>query len=255
VKGKEAAKLFDDAQEMLKQLIKEKWITANGVVGIFPANSIGDDVEILNGNEQEGAVFHFLRNQQSKENEPNLCLADFIAPKASGLTDYIGGFAVTAGFGVDNKVEEFKSAKDDYSAIMLKILADRIAEAFAEVMHLKVRRELWGYAASEDLAMEEIHSGKYVGIRPAPGYPACPEHSEKTELFKLLDPGNKTGISLTESYMMVPASSVSGWYFAHPQSKYFNIGKIEKDQVTDYALRKGIPFETAEKWLATLIAY
>ncbi len=255
VKGKEAKKLFDDAQEMLKELIKERWITANGVVGIFPANSTGDDVEIHSEGKQERTVFHFLRNQQSKDNEPNLCLADFIAPKSSGLTDYLGGFAVTAGFGVENKVEEFKLAKDDYSAIMLKILADRLPEAFAEVLHLKVRRELWGYAASEDLAMEEIHSGKYVGIRPAPGYPACPEHSEKTELFKLLDPGNNTGITLTESCMMVPASSVSGWYFAHPQSKYFNIGKIEKDQVTDYALRKGIPFETAEKWLATLLGY
>ena len=255
VKGKEAKKLFDDAQAMLKSLIKEKWISANGVVGIFPANAVGDDVEIHSENKQGRAVFHFLRNQQTKDNEPNLCLADFVAPKDSGLQDYFGGFAVTSGFGIESKLEEFNKAKDDYSSIMLKILADRLAEAFAEVLHLKVRKELWAYAPDEDLDMEDIHLGKYVGIRPAPGYPACPEHSEKTALFKLLDPENKTGITLTESFMMQPAAAVCGWYFAHPQSKYFTIGKIDKEQVTDYALRKGISFEQAEKWLATVLGY
>jgi 5-methyltetrahydrofolate--homocysteine methyltransferase len=253
VKGEEAEKLFDDAQEMLTLIIKEKWISANGVAGIFPANSTVDDIEVLHGNKQGRTIFHFLRSQQAKDNEPNLCLADFIAPKDFGFTDYIGGFAVTAGIGIEKKLEEFNAAKDDYSAIMLKILADRLAEAFADVMHLKVRKELWAYAKEEDLSIEDIHLGKYIGIRPAPGYPACPDHSEKAKLFKILDAENKTGISLTESFMMNPAASVCGWYFANPQSKYFTIGKINKEQLSDYAIRKGSTFEEAEKWLATIL--
>jgi len=254
IKGKEAAKLFDDAQEMLKHIIKEKWISANGIIGIFPANSVGDDIEIYNNDNSVFSKFYFLRNQQSKVSEPNLCLADFVAPKDSGVQDYFGAFAVTAGIGIETKVEEFKSANDDYSAIMLKILADRLAEAFAEILHLKVRTELWGYSKDEDLSMEDIHLGKYVGIRPAPGYPACPDHSEKEELFKLLDSEHKTGISLTESFMMNPAASVCGWYFANPKSKYFTLGKIDLDQLNDYAKRKNISPEVAHKWLSTVLA-
>ena len=254
-RGEEAEKLFDDAREMLKLIIKENWISANGVAGIFPANSTGDDIEVYfpEDNKNILTTFHFLRNQQQKENEPNLCLADFIAPVNSGITDYIGGFAVTAGIGIEKKLEEFKAAKDDYSAIMLKILADRLAEAFADVMHLKVRKELWAYAKDEDLSIEDIHLGKYQGIRPAPGYPACPDHSEKTEIFRILDAAKRTGISLTETFMMNPAASVCGWYFANHHSKYFSIGKIYKEQVKDYAERKGISVEEAEKWLASVL--
>ncbi len=254
-KGKEAKKLYRDAQEMLERIVNEKWISANGVAGIFPANSTGDDIEVYfpENNKNILTTFHFLRNQQKNGNEPNLCLADFVAPKDFGITDYFGCFAVTAGIGIEKKLEEFKAAKDDYSAIMLKILADRLAEAFADVMHLKVRKKLWAYAKEEDLSIEDIHLGKYCGIRPAAGYPACPDHSEKAEIFRILDAAKHTGISLTETFMMNPAASVCGWYFANPHSKYFSLGKIDKEQVMDYAERKGISVEEAEKWLATVL--
>jgi len=257
MKGEEAAKLFDDAQEMLKLITKEKWLTANGVVGIFPANSIGDDIEIYSSEKKDNILttFHFLRNQQEKDEKDNLCLSDFVAPKKSGVTDYIGGFAVTAGLGIENKIKEFKNANDDYSAFMLKILADRLAEAFAEVLHLKVRKEIWAYDKDEDISMDELHLGKYRGIRPAPGYPACPDHTEKAELFKILNANENTGISLTETFMMDPAASVCGWYFANPNSKYFTVGKVNKDQVKDYSKRKKISIEEAEKWLGTVVAY
>jgi 5-methyltetrahydrofolate--homocysteine methyltransferase len=255
VKGEEAAKLFDDAQEMLMLIAKENWLVANGVVGIFPANSVGDDIEIYSSDKKDKILttFHFLRNQQQQEDIPNYCLADFIAPKSSGITDYVGCFVVTAGIGIEKKVEEFKKDNDDYSSLMLKILADRLTEAFAEVLHLKVRKEIWGYVKDEDLSLDEIHLGKFRGIRPAPGYPACPDHSEKSEIFKILDASKNTGISLTESYMMVPAASVCGWYFANPDAKYFSVGKISNEQLKDYARRKNWSVEEAKKWLAAVI--
>jgi len=257
VKGEEAAKLFDDALYMLELIIKEKWLAANGVAGIFPANSVGEDVEVYSPGTPDKILgtFHFLRNQQMKENTPNYCLADFIAPKDSGVADYIGCFALTAGIGMENKIEEFKKANDDYHALMLKILANRLAEAFAELLHLKVRKEIWAYAKDEDLSLDQLYLGKYQGIRPAPGYPACPDHSGKVEIFGVLDATRNTGISLTETFMMNPDASVCGWYFAHPEAKYFSVGKISKGQVTDYASRKKIPVEEAEKWLAAVIGF
>jgi len=253
VKGKEAGKLFDDAQELLKMIIKENWITANGAIGIFPANAMGDDIIINPGEALTETTFHFLRNQQKKQNEPNLCLSDFVAPKETGITDYVGVFAVTAGMGIEKKVEEFKAANDDYNAIMLKILADRLAEAFAEVLHLKIRKELWAYAPEEDMPMEDIHLAHYSGIRPAPGYPACPEHTEKKELFELLNATENAGIELTETFMMNPAASVCGWYFANPKASYFNIGKISRQQLEDYAGRKGISMEIAAQRLSSVL--
>jgi 5-methyltetrahydrofolate--homocysteine methyltransferase len=253
LKGEEAGKLFDDAQEMLKLIIKENWLTANGVAGIFPANAFGDDVQVHAGDGSMLATFNFLRNQQKKNNEPNLCLSDFIAPKDTGITDYIGAFAVTAGTGIEKKVKEFKDANDDYSAIMLKILADRLAEAFAELLHLKVRKELWAYSHDEDLTMEHIFHTKYQGIRPAPGYSSCPEHTVKEQLFNLLNASTNTGIQLTESFMMNPAASVCGWYFANPLSSYFTIGKINQEQLADYAQRRGIPLSDAMRWLGSVV--
>lgn len=257
LKGKEAVRLFDDAQEMLKFITKEKWLVANGVTGIFPANSVAEDIEIYTSDKKDKILttFHFLRNQQQQKNNTNYCLADFIAPKDAGITDYLGCFAVTSGIGIENKVKEFKTANDDYSALMLKILADRLAEAFTEVLHLKVRKELWGYDKDEDLSIDEIHLGKFRGIRPAPGYPACPDHSEKAELFRILNAAESIGISLTETFMMIPAASACGWYFANPDAKYFSVGKINKDQVKDYAERKKISVEEAEKWLVPVIGY
>jgi 5-methyltetrahydrofolate--homocysteine methyltransferase len=258
VKGEEAKKLFDDANNLLDQIIENKMLHANGVIGIYPAAAVGDDVEVFSPeNESEAvATFRFLRNQQEKENDiPNLSLADFTAPKASGLRDYIGGFAVTAGIGVEKWVEHFEADHDDYNAIMIKILADRLAEAFAELLHERVRKEFWGYARDEKLTIEEILREKYVGIRPAPGYPACPEHSEKRILFDLLQAEEKAGISLTENYSMVPGAAVSGYYFAHPQAQYFNLGKIARDQVSDYAQRKNLTREQVEKLLNVNLNY
>lgn len=257
--GKEAKKLFDDAQAMLAQIIKGKWLTARGVIGLFPANTVNDDDIELYGSDDRKEVQAVLRNlRQQREKAPglpNISLTDFIAPKKTRVEDYIGAFAVTTGIGIEAHVKRFEEAHDDYNAIMLKALADRFAEAFAECMHARVRREFWGYASDETLANEELITEKYLGIRPAPGYPACPEHTEKQTLFKLLDVTKKTGIILTESCAMYPAASVSGWYYANPKAKYFGLGQIEKDQATDYAQRKGMTIEEAEKWLAPSLNY
>ncbi len=256
--GDEAKKLFADAQEMLRELVQEHWLTANGVVGIFPANSIGDDIEIYNPeNPQEILkVFHNLRNQEEKTNgKPNLCLSDFVAPKQSGITDYVGAFAVTAGLGIEEKVKEFEKNHDDYNSIMIKALADRLAEAFTELIHLKVRKDLWGYAPDEKLSLNDLLLEKYRGIRPAHGYPACPDHSEKETLFGLLNAEKATGISLTSAYSMYPAASVSGLIFAHPESRYFFVDKIGKDQVEDYARRKNREVQWVERMLASNLNY
>jgi 5-methyltetrahydrofolate--homocysteine methyltransferase len=258
IKGVEARKLFDDANEMLDKIVFEKRLQANGVIGFYPAASVGDDVELFEDENRETPIktFRFLRNQQLKENEiSNLSLADFIAPKTSGKHDYIGCFAVTSGTGVEKWVEKYEAENDDYGSIMMKILADRFAEAFAELMHEKVRKEFWGYAAGENLPVAEILHEKYHGIRPAPGYPACPEHSEKREIFELLDAEKNTGIFLTENFAMYPAASVSGYYFAHPQAQYFNLGKISKDQVEDYARRKNLSIEEVERLLNVNLNY
>jgi 5-methyltetrahydrofolate--homocysteine methyltransferase len=259
VVGVEAKKLFDDAQEMLAQIIEGKWLTARGVVGLFPANTVNDDdIELYGSDDRKEvqAVLKNLRQQRQKApGQPNISLTDFIAPKKTRVEDYIGAFAVTTGIGIEPHVKRFEEAHDDYNAIMLKALADRFAEAFAECMHARVRREFWGYASDETLSNKEMITEKYVGIRPAPGYPACPEHTEKQTLFKLLDVTEKTGIILTESCAMYPAASVSGWYYANPKARYFGLGQIEKDQATDYAERKGMTMEEAEKWLAPSLNY
>jgi 5-methyltetrahydrofolate--homocysteine methyltransferase len=249
--GAEAKKLFDDAQVMLDRLILGKKLKANGVVAFFPANSVGDDVVLKDRN----VTINFLRQQNKKAGTlPNFSLADFVAPQSSGKTDYIGMFAVTTGLGIEKVLAEFKKGLDDYSDIMVKALADRLAEAFAECLHHKVRKELWGYQPNENLTNEELIEEKYQGIRPAPGYPACPEHTEKKKIFELLD-AEKIGIQLTESFAMYPASSVSGYYFSNPHSRYFGLGKIGKDQVEDYALRKGMSLKEAEKWLSPVLGY
>jgi 5-methyltetrahydrofolate--homocysteine methyltransferase len=247
----EAKKLFDDAQVMLDRLILGKKLRANGVIAFFAANSTGDDVVL----KDQRVILNFLRQQNKKAGLlPNFSLSDFIAPENSGKADYIGMFAVTTGLGIEKLIEECKKANDDYAEIMVKALADRLAEAFAECLHHKVRKELWGYQPNENLTSEEIIEEKYQGIRPAPVYPACPEHTEKQKIFELLDAG-KIGIKLTESFAMYPASSVSGYYFSHPQSRYFGLGKIGKDQVEDYAIRKGMSLMEAEKWLRPVLGY
>jgi 5-methyltetrahydrofolate--homocysteine methyltransferase len=255
VVGTEATTLFKDAQAMLKKIIAENWIQANGVIGIFEANSVGDDVEVYENGKLK-TILHSLRQQNKKaDGLPNYALNDFIAPKDSGKKDYIGGFAVTAGIGIDEKVAEFEKNHDDYSSIMLKALADRLAEAFAERLHERVRKEFWGYANHENLTAEELISEKYAGIRPAPGYPACPDHTEKRLLFDLLDVEKNTGIILTDSFAMFPTAAVSGLYFSHAESKYFGLGKINKDQVEDYARRKGMTIEQVERWLSPNLGY
>ncbi len=257
VVGTHARELYDDARKMLDAIVKEKWITAKGVCAIMPANSVGDDIEIYAGPGDSKAlkVFHTLRQQLDKSSgQPNYALSDFVAPKDSGRGDYLGGFTVTAGHGVDERAKAFEAAHDDYSALLLKALADRLAEAFAERMHKEVR-DLWGYGKSENLTAEDLIREKYRGIRPAPGYPACPDHTEKWTLFELLQSTKHTGVTLTESLAMHPASSVSGLYFAHPESKYFAVGKIGRDQVEDYAARKGMTVAETEKWLAPYLAY
>ena len=299
VVGKQACELFNDAQAMLKKIVVEKWLTAKAVVGLWPANSVGDDVEIYRelgtGNGEREAessqyqdnnaqttaamkqqratsdaapthspfpvprsprLLHFLRQQADKPIErPDFCLADFIAPKESGKQDWIGAFAVTTGIGIEPHVARFEADHDDYSAILLKALADRLAEALAERMHQRVRMELWGYAADEHLSNEELVSEKYRGIRPAPGYPACPEHSEKATLFRLLNAEINAGMQLTENFAMTPAAAVSGYYFSHPGSQYFVVGRLSKEQVADYAARKGISVIQAERWLAANLDY
>jgi len=256
--GEEARRLFEDAQKMLERIIREKWLTARGVIGIFPANSVDDDVELYTDESRtsELTTFHFLRQQMSKRRDaPNLCLADFIAPKEAGVADYLGTFAVTAGIGIERKLAEFEADHDDYHAILLKALADRLAEAYAERLHERVRKEFWGYAMGENLSNEEIIKAEYRGIRPAPGYPACPDHTEKGMLWTLIDPIENAGIQLTESFAMLPTAAVSGFYFSHPESDYFGIGKIGRDQVEDYARRKGMTVREAERWLAPVLGY
>ena len=256
--GKEAKKLLADAQEMLDKIIAEKWLTNKAVVGIWPANAVGEDIEVYTDElrNKVAAKFFTIRQQQKKKaGIPNHSLVDFIAPKESGVKDYIGGFVVTAGIGIEEHIEQFEADHDDYNSIMLKALADRFAEAFTELMHEKVRKEIWGYADKENFENEDLIKESYKGIRPAPGYPACPDHLEKPTLFKLLNAESLTGVSLTESLAMYPTASVSGWYFAHPESKYFGVGKIEKDQVEDYAKRKGETVEFIEKWLGPILNY
>jgi 5-methyltetrahydrofolate--homocysteine methyltransferase len=256
--GEAARPLYDDAQSMLKQLIQEKWLTANGVVGFWPANSVGDDIELYTDDTRSKrlATLHTIRQQMAREQgKPNLALADFVTPKDTGVADYLGGFAVTAGIGEEDVARRFERANDDYSKIMVKALADRLAEAFAEVLHAKVRRELWAYAPQEKLTNEQLIAEDYAGIRPAPGYPAQPDHTEKRALFELLDAEKATGLKLTESYAMWPAAAVSGLYFSHPEARYFGVGKIGRDQVADYAKRKGWSAEEAERWLAPLLNY
>ena len=257
VVGDEAKKLYDDAQQMLDKVISEKRLHANGVVGLFPANSVGDDIEVY-ADESRGelkATFHMLRQQGKKGSGlPNLSLADYVAPKGTG-DDYLGGFAVTTGIGIEDLVKKYEADHDDYNSIMIKAVADRLAEAFAELMHERVRKELWGFAHKESFDNESLIKEAYQGIRPAPGYPACPDHTEKRTLFDLLEVERNTGISLTESFAMYPAASVSGFYFMHEESKYFGLGKIEKDQVKSYAERKGMSVEKIEKWLAPNLAY
>ena len=257
VVGEAARHVFAEGQAMLKTIIAEKWLAANAVVGLFPANSVGDDIEIYTDESRSQVAMHFhnLRQQaQRPTGKPNYCLADFVAPRSAGVKDYIGAFAVTSGIGIEARVQEFEARHDDYSAIMLKSLADRLAEAFAEHLHLRVRREFWGYAADETLDNEALVREEYRGIRPAPGYPACPDHTEKGDLFRLLA-APQIGITLTESYAMWPAAAVSGFYFSHPESQYFAIGKIGRDQAEDYARRKELPLSDTEKWLAPVLNY
>lgn len=251
VVGEQATSLFADAQKMLYQLIQENWLSAKGILGIFPANTINDDDIQLTTDNKQPTTFLTLRQQSQKTaGAPNIALADFIAPKESGVQDYIGCFCVTTGFGVEEKAKAFEQNLDDYNSILIKALGDRLAEAFAEYLHLQVRKEIWGYASDENLSNQDLIAENYKGIRPAPGYPACPDHLEKATLWHLLDVENVIGVKLTESMAMWPASSVSGYYFAHPESKYFGLGKIKKDQIEDYAKRRNISLEQAEKWLA-----
>ena len=256
VVGEQATSVFADAQEMLEIILKEKKLTAKGIYGIFPANQVNDDdIELRNENGKVLEKFLTLRQQSQKtKGAPNIALSDFIAPKDSGKTDYMGCFCVTTGFGVDEWAAEFEKALDDYNSIMVKALADRFAEAFAEYLHEKIRKEIWGYASDENLSAEAMIEEVYKGIRPAPGYPACPDHLEKPTIWKLLNVEEEIGVTLTESMAMWPASSVSGYYFGNPESKYFGLGKIKEDQVIDYAKRRSIPTEVATKWLSPNIA-
>ncbi|MDG2518721.1 methionine synthase [Lysobacter soli] len=254
VVGAQASELYRDAQAMLRRIVDERWLTAKAVFALWPANALGDDVVVdANGTP---TTLHFLRQQVDKPvDRPDFCLADFIAPKDSGRQDWIGGFAVTAGIGIEEHVARFEADHDDYNAILLKALADRFAEALAERLHERVRKEFWGYAATEALGNDALIDEAYVGIRPAPGYPACPEHSEKATLFRLLDAETNAGVRLTESFAMYPAAAVSGYYFSHPRSQYFVVGRVSKEQVEDYARRKGVSLAQAERWLASNLDY
>ena len=258
-KGETARKLFAEANHMLDRVVEEKWLRASGVYGLFPANAVqSDDLSVFRNSDRDERLitFHFLRQQQqSPPGKPNQCLVDFVAPQASGIADYFGAFAVTAGLGIETHVQRFEADHDDYSAILLKSLADRMAEAFAELLHVRVRREFWGYAPDEQLDNDALIQEQYNGIRPAPGYPACPEHTEKGGIWELLEVERRTGIQLTEHYAMWPAAAVSGFYFSHPQSRYFAVGKLNRDQVRDYAQRKGMDLATAERWLAPNLGY
>jgi 5-methyltetrahydrofolate--homocysteine methyltransferase len=256
--GVVARSLFSDAKEMLEQIVAERWFRASAVSGLWPANSEGDDILVFadEARVKPIATLHTLRQQLARrEGRANVALADFVAPRASGLADYIGAFAVTAGIGEQAVSDRFKHANDDYSSILSKALADRLAEAAAERMHQRVRKEFWGYAADETFSADELIGEKYRGIRPAPGYPAQPDHTEKGTLFALLDGENSIGVKLTESFAMWPGASVCGFYFSHPDSYYFGVGKIERDQVADYARRKGMSFAEMERWLAPILNY
>jgi len=260
--GKEATELFNDAQKMIELFIEREEIKACGVMGLFPANSVNaDDIEIYNPDSSADsaavlATLTGLRQQNPlPQGKPNISLADFIAPSSTNVIDTIGCFAVTAGIGLDKLIEEFDLQNDTYSSILAKAIGDRFAEAFAEYLHREVRTDYWGYASDEELSREEVIAEKYRGIRPASGYPACPDHTQKPILWELLGVEKHTGISLTESLAMWPASSVSGWYFSHPDSRYFGVGKIGRDQVTDYAARRDMDIQIAEKWLAQNLAY
>jgi 5-methyltetrahydrofolate--homocysteine methyltransferase len=260
----EAKKLFEEAQELLNDIVSRKLLAAHAVYGFFPANAVGDDVELYTDDSRAQVLttFHFLRQQMDKPPDQfNHCLADYVAPKVPGLStinsplpDYLGAFAVTAGFGVGDLCREFEADQDDYNSIMTKALADRLAEAFAEYLHLRARKE-WGFGQTENLTTEELIREKYRGIRPAAGYPACPDHTEKWTLWKLLDAEKNTGIKLTESCAMWPGASVSGLYFAHPESKYFAVGKIGRDQVLDYHRRKQMDLPAVERWLGPYLNY
>ncbi|MDB2697737.1 cobalamin-dependent protein, partial [Crocinitomicaceae bacterium] len=259
VVGEAATKLYEDAKRMLDQIINEKWLEARAVIGLFPASSVNDDdIEIYTDDTRVEVltVQRTIRQQLKKSDAAdNIALSDFIAPKESGIQDYIGGFVVTTGLGIDEQIARFEADHDDYNSIMLKAIADRFAEAFAERMHERVRKEFWGYAANEKLDNDSLIKEKYQGIRPAPGYPACPDHTEKPDLFRILNATELTGVSLTESMAMTPTAAVSGWYFAHPQSKYFGVGKITKDQVESLAERKGFTVEEMERWLGPNLEY
>jgi 5-methyltetrahydrofolate--homocysteine methyltransferase len=258
--GAEAKKLFDDAQALLKRMVEEKWVTASGVVGFWPANAVGDDINVYADDTRSSKILtlHTLRQQIARDpsrNRAHLALADFIAPNDTGIADYIGTFAVTAGLGEDEAIARHIKKTDDYSRIIAKALCDRFAEAFAEALHQKVRKELWGYAKGEKLTNDDLIHEKYQGIRPAPGYPAQPDHTEKASIWSLMDVQNSAGIELTESYAMWPGASVSGLYFAHPDSHYFGVGKVERDQVEDYAARKGWTIAETERWLSPVLNY
>jgi 5-methyltetrahydrofolate--homocysteine methyltransferase len=256
--GVAARALYEDARRMLDRIVAEKWLTARAVIGFWPANAVGDDI-VLHGDatrDGEIATLHTLRQQMTKSaGRASYALSDFIAPLDSGVTDYVGGFCVSTGFGEHERSEAFKAAHDDYSSILLKALADRLAEALAERMHERVRQEFWAYAPDEALDNQTLIEEAYRGIRPAPGYPAQPDHTEKVTLFKLLDATAQTGVELTESYAMWPGAAVSGLYFAHPDAAYFGVGRIERDQVEDYARRKGMSIEETERWLAPVLNY
>jgi 5-methyltetrahydrofolate--homocysteine methyltransferase len=257
VVGAAARNLFDDAQRMLGEIVAGKLLTARAVLGFFPAGAEGDDIALWRdeARTERLATVHTLRQQMRKADRPNYALADFVAPAASGVRDYLGLFAVTAGIGLDALVARFEAAHDDYNSILAKALADRLAEAFAERLHERVRTEFWGYAKDERLDNEALIKERYQGIRPAPGYPACPDHTEKRTLFDLLAAESRAGIRLTESFAMLPAAAVSGYFFWRPEAQYFGVGKIDRDQVEDYAARKGLDVATVERWLAPSLAY
>jgi 5-methyltetrahydrofolate--homocysteine methyltransferase len=255
--GPAARALFEDAQAMLKKIVEEGWFKASGVIGFWPANAVGDDIKVYDETrKKEIATLHSLRQQIARRaGRSNVALSDFVAPLESGQQDYVGGFIVTSGIGEDDVADRFKHANDDYSAIMVKALADRLAEAFAERLHQRVRKEFWGFVPDEAFTPAELIGEKYRGIRPAPGYPAQPDHTEKDTLFRLINGEGQIDVKLTESFAMWPGASVCGLYFSHPQSQYFGVGKIERDQVADYARRKGWSIQECERWLAPVLNY
>jgi 5-methyltetrahydrofolate--homocysteine methyltransferase len=255
--GAQARLIFTEANALLDQIVEKKLLTARGVYGFFPANAIGDDIDLYTNDARKQVLtrFHFLRQQTNREGkEPCRSLADFIAPRETGLADFIGGFAVTSGMGLKELCDRFRADHDDYNAIMAEAIADRLAEAFAECLHKQVRDE-WGYGRAEKLSIDDMVREKYRGIRPAAGYPACPDHTEKGTLWQLLDVEKRTGIQITESFAMWPGSSISGLYFAHPEARYFSLGKIDPDQVADYHVRKGMSVAEVERWLAPNLNY